>query len=196
MQVGWLRCRSGNNFRPKSCKRAAGCRCNEMEHLLSLDFHNLRSVNVKDVWSDVTTKNHNVNGNILLMSWYHLSSQHFCCSRLKSHSENLKIWINPLEVWKYLPGYVTGQTRCPLTSTFRDDCNSATHDHIWICFGVVISCRFWRPLSIMTSYRFASRWRFLTNYMLISIYTLSWVQWDQARPLATPRSCPRPRCTM
>ena len=29
------------------------------------DFHNLRSVNVKDVWSDVMTKNHNVNGNIL-----------------------------------------------------------------------------------------------------------------------------------
>ena len=127
---------------------------------------------------------------------YHLSSQHFCSSRLKSHSENLKIWINPSEVWKYLPGGVTGQTRCALTSTFWGDCNSTTHDHIWICFGVVISCRFWWPFSIMTSYRFASRWRFLTNYMLFSIYTLSWFQWDrssnEARPLATPRSCPRP----
>ena len=65
MHIGLLGYRSGKNFRPKSCKRAARCRCNEMEHLLSLDFHNLRSVNVKDVWSDVTTKNHNVNGNIL-----------------------------------------------------------------------------------------------------------------------------------
>ena len=30
-----------------------------------LDFHNPRLVTVKDVWSDVMTKNHNVNGNIL-----------------------------------------------------------------------------------------------------------------------------------
>ena len=92
--------------------------------------------------------------------------------------------------WKYRP--VTGQTRCPLTSTFRGDCNGAIHDHIWLCFRVVISCRFWRPLSITTSYRFASRWSFLTNNMLFSIYISSWVQWDQARPCATPRSCPRP----